>query len=202
MFEILCVTNRRICREDFLLRIEKIASCRPDGILLREKDLSEQAYEELAVQVMELCERYGVRCILHHFPRAASRRKSAALHLPLPVLRTLSPSEKAEFPILGASCHSLEEAIEAELLGCTYITAGHVFATDCKKGVPGRGLGFLGQICELVSLPVYAIGGISAENAAEVKRAGAKGICVMSGMMTCGEIGSYLDALRGAVQES
>ena len=90
--------------------------------------------------------------------------------------------ERDAFQILGASCHSLEEAVEAENLGCTYITAGHIYETDCKKGLPGRGIGFLKKICETVSVPVYAIGGIGAENIQEIKNAGAAGGCIMSGV--------------------
>ena len=95
--------------------------------------------------------------------------------------------------MLGASCHSVAEAVEAERLGCTYITAGHIFDTDCKKGVPGRGLSFLQEVCETVRIPVYAIGGVTHENFPEVKRVGAAGVCVMSGLMTCGNVEDYID---------
>ena len=54
MSDILCVTNRALCAEDFLLRVEKIAAARPGGIILREKDLSEGEYKALARQVMAM----------------------------------------------------------------------------------------------------------------------------------------------------
>ena len=80
------------------------------------------------------------------------------------------------------------------------MTAGHIFATDCKKGLPPRGLDFLKNVCDAVEIPVYAIGGINiassddstAYNAmpdisvprlAEVMECGAAGGCIMSGMM-------------------
>ena len=100
--------------------------------------------------------------------------------------------EKNHFEIIGASCHSLEEAKEAERLGCTYITAGHIFLTDCKKGLPGRGLTFLQNICENVSIPVYAIGGISNENINDVRQTGAAGACIMSGFMKCNNIAEII----------
>jgi thiamine-phosphate pyrophosphorylase len=87
------------------------------------------------------------------------------------------------FRYLGASCHSVEDAVKAERLGCTYITAGHIFATDCKKGVPPRGLEFLKEVCESIDIPVYAIGGINSENMNLTIEAGAKGVCIMSGFM-------------------
>ncbi|MCH5201378.1 MAG: thiamine phosphate synthase [Oscillospiraceae bacterium] len=193
---VLCITNRLLCKEDFLSRIEMLAEARPKGIILREKDLSASEYKALAKAVLEICSRYDVICILHSFADIAIQLGAAALHLPLPVLRELPPNKRSSFTTLGASCHSIEEAKEAEALGCTYITAGHVFDTDCKKGLAGRGLEFLKQVCESVTVPVYGIGGISGENAAQVIKAGAKGVCVMSGAMLCGDPQEYLAKLR------
>ena len=105
--------------------------------------------------------------------------------MPLPLLQKMTTQEKSHFQIIGASCHSLEEAKEAQDLGCTYITAGHIFLTDCKKGLPGRGLPFLEEICKAVRIPVYAIGGISSQNIESVRKTGAAGACIMSGFMRC-----------------
>ena len=192
MSEILCVTNRTLCREDFLTRLKRIAACRPAGIILREKDLSPDKYKELAAQVMELCAGYEVPCILHSFVDAALELHAEAIHLPLHILREMAPEQKARFRTIGASCHSTQDALEAQALGCTYITTGHVFETDCKKDLPGRGLDFLKAVCGSVSIPVYAIGGISADNIASVRGAGAKGACVMSGLMRCEDPETYL----------
>jgi thiamine monophosphate synthase len=63
---------------------------------------------------------------------AARELQAECLHLPLSVLNTLSKEEREKFSVLGASCHSVEDAIQAEQLGCTYLTAGHIFDTDCK----------------------------------------------------------------------
>ena len=92
-------------------------------------------------------------------------------------------SEK--FAKLGTSVHSVEEAIEAEKLGATYITAGHIYATDCKKGLPPRGLLFLREVCEAVDISVYGIGGIKfhMDQWIELGKCGAIGGCIMSGMM-------------------
>ena len=196
MSDIICVTNRRLCREDFLSRIERIAACRPLGIILREKDLSEDEYEELAVRAKEICSRYGVKCILHSFVNVALRLQADAVHLPLCILREMTEDEKKHFSIIGASCHSVDEAKEAEALGCTYITAGHVFETDCKKGVPARGLSFLRNVCKAVSIPVYAIGGIDSENIASVRSAGAFGACLMSSLMVNEDVSGYLKSME------
>lgn len=194
MSDILCVTNRHLCQENFLERIAKIASTHPVGIILREKDLSEKEYRELAEKVLKICRKYEILCILHSFANVAKELNCTALHLPLPVLRSLVAEEKNSFSILGASCHSVEEALEAEKLGCTYITAGHVFETDCKKGLPGRGLDFLKNVCENVSIPVYGIGGIAPDNMEEIRKAKAAGACVMSSIMNCEDVQKYLAA--------
>ena len=153
MSDILCVTNRSLCKEDFLVRIEKIAKTEAAGIILREKDLSEEEYQALAEKVLTICQRQKMQCILHTYTNVARKLACNAIHLPMPILRTLSKEERDAFQILGASCHSLEEAVEAEKLGCTYITAGHIYETDCKKGLPGRGIGFLKKICENMKSP-------------------------------------------------
>ncbi len=195
MSDILCVTNRKLCKEDFLIRIEKIAKENPKGILLREKDLPVEEYKDLAKSVLEICQKYNTTCIFHSFADVAKELKHTAMHLPLPLLRILKEEDKSRFSILGASCHSVEEAEEAECLGCTYIIAGHIFETDCKKGLAGRGLDFLRNVCESVSVPVYAIGGISAQNIGRVKNVKAAGACIMSGIMTCDSPCQYLKQL-------
>ena len=129
---------------------------------------------------MHICEKYSVPCILHSFAKAAMALNVKAIHMPLPLLREMTPQEKNHFEIIGASCHSLEEAKEAERLGCTYITAGHIFLT------------FLQNICENVSIPVYAIGGISNENINDVRQTGAAGACIMSGFMKCNNVAEII----------
>lgn len=198
MSDILCVTNRTLCKDDFLSRIEHIAKAAPAGIILREKDLSEAEYQSLAADVMKICETHKIPCILHSFINAAMELNSQAIHLPLPILRTLSPAQKAHFCTIGASCHSVLEALEAEQLGATYLIAGHIFPTDCKRGVPCRGTDFLLEVCKSVSIPVYAIGGIDSANIVSVRSAGAKGGCIMSGFMGCSAPKSYMKQFEKA----
>lgn len=185
MSDLICITNRKLCSNNFLDQIEMIASAHPKAIVLREKDLSEKEYEQLARQVMQICQKHGTQCILHSFSNVATTLGATAVHMPLPLLQKMTPQEKSHFQIIGASCHSLEEAKEAQDLGCTYITAGHIFLTDCKKGLPGRGLPFLEEICKTVRIPVYAIGGIFSQNMESVRKTGAAGACIMSGFMRC-----------------
>lgn len=194
--DILSVTDRKLCREEFLSRIERIAAARPAGIILREKDLSEEQYQSLAEQVLEICRKQETQCILHSFYDTALELGCDRIHLPLSVLKDMEPGKRKQFRILGASCHSAEDAFLAEKMGCSYITAGHIFETDCKKGLPGRGLEFLEEVCRKVSVPVYAIGGITAADMGRIRQAGAAGACVMSGLMTCEDPKEYLEGFK------
>ena len=198
MGPLLCITNRRLCSEVFLDRVQQTAEQQPSAIVLREKDISESEYRALAETILPICRAQKVPCLLHTFVSTALDLQPDGFHAPLPVLRQMSSAHKAQFALLGTSCHSLKEVREAQDLGCTYIFAGHIFDTDCKKGVPGRGLTFLQSVCAQTQLPVYAIGGIAPSNLEAVRRAGAAGACVMSGAMQCPDPASYWPALRAA----
>ena len=182
-FPILCVTDRTLCAPHFLAQVEAIAAARPAGLILREKNLPEADYQALASDVLRICNRYEVPCILHTFVGAAQALGVKQIHLPLPVLRAQSKQDLAGFDAIGVSCHSVAEALEAQALGAAYLTAGHIFLTTCKPGLPGRGLDFLREVTQAVSLPVYAIGGITPERLPEVLAAGAAGGCAMSSLM-------------------
>ena len=195
---IICITNRALCRGDYLARLAAIADAPARAIVLREKDLSEDAYAVLAAQVLAQCAGRGTPCILHAFPHTAKRLGCKRIHLPLAQLRALEAADQAAFSCTGTSVHSVEEARESVRLGASYLIAGHIFATDCKKGLPPRGLSFLQEVCAAVPAPVYAIGGIGAEHLAQVRRAGAAGACVMSGLMQCADPSAALARLQQA----
>lgn len=178
-----CITNRHLACQDYFEQIRQIAVAGPEALIIREKDLPQQEYEQLAAKALEICRHYEVPCILHTYPVAAMHLGVKALHLPLQSLLELPEEQKQYFTVLGASVHSVKEAVLAQKAGASYLTAGHVFATDCKRGVPPRGLAFLKEVCGAAGIPVYALGGICAENAAECLKAGAEGVCVMSECM-------------------
>lgn len=184
-FKIIAVSNRKLCDRPFLEQIERVCEIHPEAVILREKDLTEEEYRTLAKEVMEICDYYQIPCILHRFWKIAVELECTAVHLPLPVFRVLSDEEKKKFTKIGISTHSVEEAKEAEQLGASYLTTGHIYATDCKKGLPPRGLGFLKEVCREVSIPVYGIGGIKfdEEQWNDMEKCGAVGGCIMSGMM-------------------
>lgn len=198
MFEIVCVTHRALCGEAFLTRIDKIADV-VDGVILREKDLQESEYERLAADVLSVCARHETPCALHTFAGAAARLHVRAIHLSLYDRLSLGREALSAFSRVGVSCHSLSDVLAAQK-GASYVTVGHIFATDCKRGLPGRGLSFLREICRHAEVPVYAIGGIGKNNIAAVRDAGASGACIMSGLMTCGDPAAYVEELRDALR--
>ena len=106
-------------------------------------------------------------------------------HLPLPVCAAMTAAERLQAGRFGVSVHSAEEARAALALGAAYLTAGHIYASSCKQGVPPRGPAFLKEICTLSPVPVYAIGGIGLNKAQleEVLACGAAGACVRSAFM-------------------
>lgn len=170
----------------YLKQIERIAASDVRAVILREKDLPENVYETLARRVVSICETHKKECILHTYINVALRMEIYRIHLPLALLEKTaadSPEILKKFHVIGSSVHSIDEAERAYRMGATYITAGHVYVTDCKRGLAPRGVSFLKSVCEAVPIPVYGIGGINKNNIQEVLDAGAAAGCIMSGAM-------------------
>ena len=187
MYEkMIAVTNRHLVLENdtdgaYLKQLTYVASLHPKAMVLREKDLTEEKYEELAKVVIKLCEKDLTSFTMRRFSEVVHHLGYDKLHLPLEMLKTIGRPEG--LTLLGTSIHSVEDAKEAERLGADYVFAGNIFETDCKKGLPGRGLEFLENVCKEVDIPVYAIGGITAEKMPQILGTGAAGGCMMSGFM-------------------
>lgn len=122
--------------------MEKVCQFHPKAIILREKDLPENEYMTLAKEVSMICKQNKVKLIIHFYSEVAEKLNCESIHLPLFKLKE-NYEKLSKFKTIGTSVHSVEEAIEAQKLGATYISAGHIFATDCKKDLPPRGLEFL-----------------------------------------------------------
>ena len=188
---LICVTNRKLCKGDLFTRVEEIVKYKPKAILIREKDLTEEEYEEIAKNILSICKKADVSCIFHNFIDTALKYKVEAIHMTFANLRIMSAEDKQKFKKIGASCHSEEEARKAQSAGCTCIIAGHIFDTLSKKHCAPRGLDFFQDVIKNVTIPVYAIGGINKNNISEVLKAGAAGACVMSGPMQCDSVDEY-----------
>lgn len=177
------ITSSKSCKEDFLTRIKRIASANPDRIILREKHLSQDDLLKLAIKCKEICDKYSVAFSVNSSIEVA-RKVNADIHLPYKLFVENNENIK-DFSTIGVSVHSISEAETAEMLGASYLIAGHIFATDCKKGLKPRGLEYLSDISKAVKIPVLGIGGISLERLSSVLQTGAAGACVMSHFMNC-----------------
>ncbi|MDE5557060.1 MAG: thiamine phosphate synthase [Ruminococcus sp.] len=179
-----------------MTRIEKIVVAKPNRIMFRDKDCKDDDYVKTAFNILKISDRYDVPCSMYR-----KFDKFSNIHMTMPMLQHIRLKDMNFIKLAGASVHSVEEAVEAEKMGVDYVIAGHIFETDCKKGLAPRGLDFLNQVCNAVKIPVYAIGGINADNINLVAKAGADGACIMSGFMTCGNPVEYIKQLRKEVAE-
>lgn len=182
---IYAITNRNLIsggEEAYFKQIERIAASKPDGIILREKDMEPKDYEVYAKRCQEICGAWDTPLILNHFWEIGQKLNIRRIHLSMPVFRQSADAFKS-WEQVGVSVHSREEAVYAEKAGADYLIAGHIFLTDCKKGVPARGLDFLREVCEAVGIPVFAIGGMNLEHGRAAMGAGAAGVCMMSELM-------------------
>lgn len=183
----ICVTNRHLVKGDYIEQIKRVVNTDVSAIILREKDLNEDEYKKLAVKIQTICNDAGVSLIIHKYINVADELGIKRLHLPFEDFKNFVKSynnNDTKKYILGTSIHSVEDAVYASDNGASYITAGHIFTTDCKKGLAPRGLEFLSSVCNAVNIPVYAIGGINNNNINLCINSGAKGVCIMSGYMT------------------
>jgi thiamine-phosphate pyrophosphorylase len=165
-------------------------------IQLRDKELDDNQLVREALLVRDVCWEFGVPLIVNDRVGIAKEARADGVHLG----RTDAALAEARAvlgadAIIGASAGSVEEAREAEAAGASYVGFGHVFATSSKqKPRPPVGLKGLEAACAAVKVPVIAIGGITAENAAEVMKAGAWGVAVIAEV--CAAVDPYAATQR------
>ena len=155
------------------------------GVLLREKDLPDKELLLLAQRVRDLSLRHGVKMLVSTRADIAVAVGADGVHLP-----SEGVSLKAAREVVGVeryiavSTHSLAQALQAEDEGADFLTFGPVYRTKSKEkfGEP-KGLGALEEVCKKVRIPIFAIGGMNQENAAEALNRGAFGIAAISAVM-------------------
>ena len=141
---LIAVTKRSLCPDGLPAQLERVCAVSPRAVLLREKDLSSTEYRALAQQAQEICTRFDVPLILHSFPQVAQELGISRLHVPLPMLHMLEQREQWE--VLGTSCHSMEQMLEAVSLGATYITLGNTkIALPESKGRKPEVMAYIGK---------------------------------------------------------
>ena len=194
------ISNRKLCENENLEKqIEKIFLAYEKKIILknfeivaltlREKDLNKNEYLKLIEKVYPICQKYKINLILHqnYDLNLDDKYNIEGIHLSYNIFKSLNENIKAElikkYKRIGVSVHSLNEAKEVENLGASYVIAGHIFETDCKKGLEPRGLKFIEDLSSALSIPIFAIGGIDEKNSLSVINNGAFSICMMSTLM-------------------
>ena len=194
------ITNRKLCENENLERqIEKIFSAYKKKIFLenfeivaltlREKDLYKNEYLKLVEKIYPICQKYRIDLILHqnYDLNLDKKYKIEGIHLSYDNFKSLNKNIREglikKYKRIGISIHSIDEAKEVENLGATYVVAGHIFETDCKKGLEPRGLNFIKELSSILTIPIFSIGGINKENSNLVLNSGAFGVCMMSSLM-------------------
>lgn len=182
-FKNICVTNRFQSRLPLIDQIDIINNIyKPDCIILREKDLSKKEYLILAEKIIRKCKKINIELSLHTFIDVARILNHRKIHLTFSDFKN-NIKMLDDFDLIGVSIHSVDEAVWANENGASYIIAGHIFSTDCKKNLDPRGTEFLSKILANVQIPTYAIGGITLDNISIIKELGVNGACMMSEYM-------------------
>ena len=148
---------------------------------IREKDLSEETFEQEAAKLKDLCAKYRVPYVVNDSVEIAVDIDADGVHVGQSDIkgrdiRAIIGPDK----ILGISAGTVEEAVAAEKAGADYIGVGAVFATSTKKNARNLSREQLLAICNAVTIPVVAIGGISAGNILELSGSGVDGVAVVS----------------------
>lgn len=171
-------------------------------VQIREKNLEEGAFEQEAIELQALCRRYHVPFIVNDNVELALRIGADGIHVGQEdmeagrVREMLGPDR-----ILGVSAQTVEEALRAEAAGADYLGVGAVFPTGSKDDAVDVPHETLKAICEAVSIPVVAIGGITYENTELLKDSGIAGISVISAIFGQKEIEAATRKLRDRAEK-
>ncbi|MBP3325495.1 MAG: thiamine phosphate synthase [Coprococcus sp.] len=165
-------------------------------VQLREKNMDRESFLAEAKAIQKLCKEYHVPFVIDDEVSIAVEIDADGIHvgqsdMKANDVRSLIGSNK----ILGVSVQTVEQAVEAEKNGADYLGVGAVFPTGSKEDAVDVSHETLKAICDAVSIPVIAIGGITKDNVCELKGSGICGIAVISaifGQKDIKEATSYL----------
>lgn len=178
--------------------IPQLASAGVDLVQLREKEMSDEAIREAAPPIAAACEKAGIPFILNDRPDLAAAMGADGVHvgqddLPVPAARRMVGG------IVGLSTHTREQIVAAELLRPDYIAVGPVYETPTKPGRPSVGLELVAFAAQHLTLPWFAIGGIDADNIADVVGAGATRVVVVRAITEAADPIATAAALKAAL---
>ncbi|MBR1773454.1 MAG: thiamine phosphate synthase [Eubacterium sp.] len=169
---------------------------------LREKDLDDENFLKEAIELKELCKEYKVPFVINDNVDIAIKMDADGVHVGQSdmeagdVRAKLGPDK-----IIGVSAQTVEQAILAEKRGADYLGVGAVFPTGSKDDADEISHETLKAICEAVSIPVVAIGGITLDNMPQLKGSGICGVAVISAIYAKEDIRKASEDLKKVVEE-
>ena len=150
-------------------------------IQLREKELSYTAFLEQAIQLKKVTDKYHIPLIINDNVDVAKAVNAEGVHVGQKDMEAGAVRQKlGENKIIGVSVQTVEQALLAQKQGADYLGVGAVFSTSTKLDASEVSFETLQKICDAVSIPVVAIGGINAQNIMQLKNSGINGVAVVS----------------------
>lgn len=169
---------------------------------LREKQLDEDHFLEEAKKLQGLCSEYNVPFIINDNVEIALAINADGVHIGQSDMEMKEAREKlGPDKIIGVSAHTKEEALLAQAQGADYLGVGAVFPTSSKDDAESVSYETLKEICEVVSIPVVAIGGITKDNLHQLSGSGISGVSVISAIYAQPDIKEAARELKLCVQE-
>ena len=189
--------------DSFDVYLDKVETCLAAGARLfqmRAKTLSPKLQWELGREVAALVGAYAGTLLVNDRVDLAFAVSADGAHLPADGLPLTAARRIFEQQLIGVSCHSIDEALEAQTYRASFVTLSPVFESKSKPGRDGQGLNWLKECCDALELPVFALSGITPDNAAVCVGAGAYGVATMSVMsQEPNQIAETIDGLQRAV---
>lgn len=184
------VTDRSWLGDETLYtQVEKALKGGATMIQIREKELDEAHFEQEAREIQQLCKSYKVPLIINDNVALAKRIHADGVHIGQSDMQLVSAREiLGDDKIIGVTAKTVEQAKEAEASGADYLGSGAVFGSSTKTDAKPMDHALLQRICESVSIPVVAIGGITSGNAVRLSGRGIAGIAVVSGIFASPDI--------------
>lgn len=176
------VTDRTWLNENTLeQQVEQAIKGGATLIQLREKELSYTAFLEQAIQLKKVTDKYHIPLIINDNVDVAKAVNAEGVHVGQKDMETGVVRQKlGENKIIGVSVQTVEQALLAQKQGADYLGVGAVFSTSTKLDASEVSFETLQKICDAVSIPVVAIGGINAQNIMQLKNSGINGVAVVS----------------------
>lgn len=171
-------------------------------IQLREKQLDEENFLKEAIEIQKLCKEYHVPFIVNDNVDIAKTMHADGIHVGQSDMEALDVRKAlGNDVILGVSAQTVEQAKKAEAHGADYLGVGAVFPTGSKDDAEDVSYETLKAICEAVSIPVIAIGGITQDNVKELAGSGIVGIAVISAIFAQQHITQATKDLKQATEQ-